>query len=102
MVSAVGNRHGRKMRHGSLTETAAIVYGELLRNGFIAHPGVINPKASRSGVMRIKVAIEPHATRITITGKGAQEMRIYGMIDQDRLATVLRSLKPTDLTIRRS
>lgn len=77
-------------RHSTMTDAARAVADLITREGVVVHPGIINPKAGRSGNVRIKIRIEGGRTTIVVSGTGVQELHVYGPLPEsvlDRLRT---------------
>ncbi|MGN7612258.1 hypothetical protein ACQZV8_09260 [Magnetococcales bacterium HHB-1] len=76
-------------RHSSLTGVARRVVKILKKEGWIVHPGRIDPKGGRGGQTRIKLTAESNRTRIRVAGGGVQEMFLYGDVVLSDLVRVL-------------
>ncbi|ABK44818.1 hypothetical protein Mmc1_2318 [Magnetococcus marinus MC-1] len=79
----------RGTRHSTLTPHARRVAEVLSRSGFHPHPGPIDPKGGRGGVLRIKLSADANRTRVRVAGGGVQELYLYGQADLQQVERVL-------------
>lgn len=86
--------------HQTLTPAARKVVRSISGLDYVVHPGPIDPTGRRNGVLHVKLTIEPHRVRITVSSSGVQTLFIYGVVDESRLIESLsRTINPEHLRI---